>query len=159
MSKVKLTLMIMVLIISPLLLGGLIYIGWRPESLLMFAWFEFLGIDNAVMILRTTLSQYDLPSWMIFWIPNGTWTFAFTASLALIWLQPENLADYLRYRLFWILLPLIFGLTMEAGQLFQILPGTFCFGDIMAHLIGALTALGITAFLLSRFKYLKEENN
>ncbi|WP_241080666.1 hypothetical protein [Natranaerofaba carboxydovora] len=57
-------LFITTLTVFPLIIGGLIYIGFRPDTLLMFSWFQFLGIDSVVFVLRDYLSQFDLPSWV-----------------------------------------------------------------------------------------------
>ena len=136
-------------IIVPLIAGGLVYIGWRPDTLLMFPWFEFLGIKSEIYYIREFLSQFHLPEWVVFWLPNGTWTFAFTAALSFIWLDLEN-----HRKFFWILIPLSLGITMEIGQFLNILPGTFCFGDILAHSFGAVTALLLINFIF--YKEVKE---
>ena len=141
-------LFITTLIVFPLIIGGLIYIGFRPDNLLMFSWFQILGIDSVIFVLRDYLSQFDLLSWMIFWVPNGSWTFAFTAALTLIWLKSIT-----PYKFIWITIPFILGITMEVGQLLNILPGTFCYGDIIAHTIGAFSAFIIAYYLIfGKFK-------
>jgi len=138
-------------VILPLLAGSLVYIGWRPKSLIMFSWFESMGVAGFIFQLREILSDYSLPNWVIFWLPNGTWTFAFTASLAFIWLNSN-----LRIKYLWLLIPLLLGIMMEIGQFWALLPGTFCWGDLLAHITGGVLALGITKIILNCKKGVKK---
>ena len=124
------------LIVIPLVIGGSIYIGWRPKTLIMFSWFEFIGILDIIISFREWLSSYQITDWLLYWGPNGLWTFAFTSALAFIWLHEHSNHKYL-----WLGLPFIFGLTMEVGQYFNLLHGTFCFGDIVAHILGSTISL------------------
>ncbi|OWZ83209.1 hypothetical protein [Natranaerobius trueperi] len=129
------------LVAVPLLIGSSIYIGWRPENLIMFSWFELLGISELIAYFRSLLSNYDIPNWILYWVPNGTWTFSFTAALAF-----NNL------RKIWLIVPVLAGISIEIGQYINYLRGTFCFGDVFAHIIGSLLALVAIRIVLSNNK-------
>lgn len=120
----------------PLIIGSLVYISWRPNNLLMFSWFEYLGVMNSILVVRNSLSSFNPPNWVIFWLPNALWSFSFMTILYWLWGKQNNKIKY-----FFLLLPFVFGFFMELGQLFNILPGTFDIGDIIAHLIGVLLAI------------------
>ena len=127
----------------PLLIGSLIYIGWRPLNLTMFSWFEEVGILESILYIRATLSMFNIPDWVIYCLPNGTWTFSFTAVMSFLWLQSDSQMKY-----FWIFTPIALGYLIELGQYYNILVGTFCYGDLIAHTIGAFLAL----FLVKNFR-------
>ena len=134
-----------VIVTIPLIIGSIIYIGWRPATTLMFSWFDRVGFLELIMELRALLSDYTIPDWLLYWGPNGTWTFSFTAALGFIWFTGES-----EHGKLWLLVPLIFGITIEFGQLLNYLPGTFCYGDIIAHGIGAFTA-----FIIVKISYVR----
>ncbi|ACB84399.1 hypothetical protein [Natranaerobius thermophilus] len=134
-----------VIVTIPLIIGSMIYIGWRPESTLMFFWFDRVGLLELIMQLRELLSYYTIPDWLLYWGPNGLWTLSFTAIMGFIWFTDEPKLGKL-----WLLVPIIFGITIELGQLMNILPGTFCYGDLIAHGIGAFTA-----FIILKISFLR----
>lgn len=127
--KYKLSIFVM---IFPLIIGGSIYLFWRPDSLLMFVWIDYLGLTDILMWIRGSLINYKLPDWILYNLPNGVWTYSFTALLVYLWVESTSWKKYL-----YMLTPLTLGFSFELGQYFNIIPGTFCIGDILAHLTGA----------------------
>lgn len=125
------------IVLAPLCIGGIVYVVWRPyTSLLMFSWFEHLCLADYVLFLRNTFSYINAPYWFIDWFPNASWTFSFMTVMYWLWGKQVYKIKY-----FFILLPVFLGLTFELAQLFNLLPGTFDIGDILAHLVGALSAI------------------
>jgi len=122
----------MLVAIIPLIVGGIIYIIWRVDSLLMFAWIESFGLTDFLTILRDNYKHYNIPTWALYNLPNGTWTYTFTFVMSYIWIKELSLKKY-----FYISLPLLLGVFFEFGQLIKIFPGVFCYGDILAHFGGA----------------------
>jgi hypothetical protein len=55
----------------PLFIGGIIYIGYRTESLLMFEWFKFIGLIKIVVLFRTVTIQIYMPDFVVYSLPNG----------------------------------------------------------------------------------------
>ncbi len=133
------------IIMLPLITGGLIYFLWRPDSLLMFVWIDYVGLTNSLMFLRESFQHYQLPSGILYNLPNGTWTYAFTAMMTYIWLGSTS-----SRKILFILLPLSLGFAFEYGQYINIIPGTYCYGDVLAHLFGAIMGYIVIKLLIIR---------
>jgi hypothetical protein len=106
-------------------IGGLIYIAYRPESLLMFKWFNLLHIDSTIHFLRSGISIFDAPHWVIYSLPFALWVAAFQFSTAFIWRDNTT-----AYRTFWMLSAPVVAISAEALQFFEIIPGTFDIVDL-----------------------------
>jgi hypothetical protein len=63
--------------IIPLLIGGLIYLGYRNSSLRMFRWIDILQLTGIINSYRSYIVNLSLPKWFIFSFPNGLWTYSF----------------------------------------------------------------------------------
>lgn len=116
-----------------LLLGGLLYIAFRPYTLLMFSWFEYLGMASVASEFRTLISPYSvfLPSWLVYSAPNGFWTLSFSATMALIWGKLRPSIAVIWSGLLWLV-----GIFSELMQALKILPGIFDFQDLLAYTLG-----------------------
>ncbi|GHB44525.1 hypothetical protein [Mongoliitalea lutea] len=142
MDRLKKTL----IVIIPLLVGGLIYIIFRVDTLIMFRWFESIGIQDLIIFLRSLKSEINLPEWIIYSLPDGLWIFSFTYCMLVIW-------DFklTKNSFFWITIAPIIGLVSELGQLINIVPGTF---DIVDLIIVTLST-AIPFLYLRNFKSIK----
>lgn len=122
----------------PLLIGGLIYILFRTESLLMFKWFTFINIANPIELLReTTIPTMDyFPSWFIYSFPDALWIFSYMSITLLIWRNEINKQNY-----FWIFIMPIISILSEVGQLLNIFPGTFDLIDLIFYVLGFISPL------------------
>lgn len=119
--------------ISPLLIGGLIYISFRVESLRMFSWFNSISLSEVIIRIRNYTLNYDflIPDWVKFSLPDGLWLFSFTSLTLITWKSEINSSN-----LFWLIgLPII-ALLSEIGQSISIIPGTFDWIDIAMYLFG-----------------------
>lgn len=114
-----------------ILFGGLIYIGFRPINLKMFAWADAIGLDSIILSIREQLSNISVGNFVRFSLPDGLWLLAYLLIIDAIW-RDESL-----YKLFFItLLPLI-AICLEFFQLTNIANGFFDILDLSAY-IGAI---------------------
>jgi hypothetical protein len=119
----------------PLIVGGLIYICWRSQSMLMFSWFDALGFSDEVSTLRAATIDHkeNFPDWFIFSVPDGAWVWSMTSCFTYLWKRVSSYESF-----FWICLPLILGLGGEFGQLIGFVPGTFDKMDILVMMVCAV---------------------
>ena len=107
--KIKL---IIIHCIIPIMIGGLLYVFFRSTSIRMFKWFDFLGLENVIQLMRSTLFNVksNIPNWIYFSLPDGLWVYSFTR--------------------IWLLIPFISGILSEILQYFGLFPGTFDYLDL-----------------------------
>jgi hypothetical protein len=127
--------MILFHVISPLTLGGLLYVVFRAKSLRMFSWFELIGINTQISFLREYFSLIKswLPSWVYFSLPDGLWVYSFTSIILILWAGKIN---------FWLIIPFTSGILIEILQGFSF-TGTFDYLDLAFSLIGISTSIVI----------------
>ena len=115
-----------------LIIGGLIYISFRTDSLLMFKWFAALSLDSQIENLRDTTFtiREHLPNWFLFSLPDGLWVFSYVTLTLLIWGNSIN-----KRNLFWVFLIPFIAISSELLQLFNIAPGTFDAIDLIFYII------------------------
>jgi hypothetical protein len=123
-------------VIIPILFGSLIYIAYRPKSLLVFNWLNALQLSWFVSIIRNFLGVIHAPYFILYSLPDGLWVYSFSYCCFLIW--NNKLSSYQAF--FWIFLPFCIGIGSEFLQLFNIIQGTFSISDIIAY-IGALSLI------------------
>ena len=120
-------------VVLPLLSGGLIYILFRADSLLMFRWFDKLGATAFISFCRQhTVGQFSLPTWFIYSLPDALWIFSFTRLMLAIWQDKFSVQS-----IFWILIAPTIGLLSEIGQAFDFVRGTFDLSDLTFILIAS----------------------
>lgn len=118
---------VLIHVLIPLLIGGLIYLLFRNESLLMFKWFDNLGLLEQIKELRAAISPVKsiLPNWIYYSLADGLWTYAFVSAY-LIYYK----VDY------WLLLPFLLSIGVEILQYFQLFQGTFDVLDLVCCIVG-----------------------
>ncbi len=123
-------------VIFPLVIGSLIYIFFRPTSLRVFKWIDFVGIRNGIESLRSYFSPIDkyIPIWVRFSLPDSLWVYSFTSSMLIVWHDEIKIGKYL------LLVPLFLGCLLELAQSVKVFPGTFDIMDLF---------LNVTGFILS----------
>ncbi len=127
--------MILFHVISPLILGGLLYVVFRAKSLRMFSWFESIGINTQISFLREYVSPLKswLPSWVYFSLPDGLWVYSFTSIILILWAGKIN---------FWLIIPFTSGVLIEILQGFSF-TGTFDWIDFIFSIIGFFLSIFI----------------
>lgn len=120
-----------------LIIGGLIYILFRTDSLVMFKWFAALSLDKPIEYLRdsTLTVKNHLPDWFLFSLPDGLWIFSYITLTLMIWGKVN------KQNLFWIFFIPFIAVSSELGQLFNIVPGTFDTIDLIFYIAGAVFPL------------------
>jgi len=129
-AKVMLSLVI-------LLLGGLIYVIFRDKSLLMFDWFNTIGISNEVDGLRNLFQGEGIYGWVKYSLPDGLWIFSYMFIVDAIWDHERNIVSMI---FLWGLA--ILALLSECFQYFELIPGVFDWIDMASYI------LAISIFLI-----------
>lgn len=119
--------------IITLLVGGLIYMLFRTSTLLMFNWYNNIGIGEILNGFRkfTIPIAEDIPEWILFSLPDGLWIFSYVSLMLFIW---RNSVSY--KNLFWILIVPILAIVSEIGQIFGLVKGVFDFTDLLLYTLG-----------------------
>lgn len=113
-----------------ILTGGMIYVLYRPESLLLFRVTDSLGITPLIDILRSNSSRVMLPSFMINSLPAGLWTASY---LLMMYITTKFHTRRIRLML---ALPLpIAAIVLEFMQLWGWCPGTFDIYDLICYIV------------------------
>ena len=130
-----------------LLLGSFIYLIFRPMSLLMFEWVEYLGLTKNLLSIRLLLNDTDPGNFVIYNLPNGLWVLSITILLFKIWgdTKKKYFKMYMSFLFILVVLP-------ETLQFFKLLEGTFDVFDLLVNL--AFFSLPfLCKQLYSSFKY------
>ena len=114
---------------SFLILGGFIYLLFRPKTLLMFRWFEFFRVDDYVDCLRGKVDSVILGEIVLYSFPNGLWISSYILLVNVVVSKKDKFKV-----LFWaILLPLV-SIIFELLQVHKIIPGVFDLYDIIFYI-------------------------
>lgn len=113
------------------LLGGLIYLLFRSESIRFFDYLTYVKLDKPVTIIRSFTFPISklIPEWIIYSLPDGLWLFSFSLLVNIIWSKEDRLKFW-----FWTLLFPCTALIWEFGQAFQVFSGTFDWIDTFIYL-------------------------
>lgn len=119
--------------VGTLLLGGLIYILFRTSSLLMFDWYDSLGLLISINNLRlyTSLIIDGIPNWFLYSLPDGLWIFSYISLMLFIWQNSIS-----KKNIIWILIIPFLAIGSEIGQLLGFVSGTFDYIDLVFYFLG-----------------------
>lgn len=120
-----------------LLIGGAIYVLWRGKSLLMFTWFDALGMGRFVEALREYAGPYSqvFPHWVYFSLPQALWLFGGIVFFHCIWRNGAFLN-----KLLWITVFAVTAFGFELGQYLHLVPGYFDLSDMLLLIVAFLAA-------------------
>lgn len=141
-------------IVLPFLIGGIIYLLFRPTDLLLFNWVEFLGLKELIEIFREFAFPLNsnFPDWIIYSLPNGLWLYSLIISILTIWRYKIN-----QNSIVWIFLAFLVGIGAEFGQLLGIIQGTFDINDLLIIIFFGIVALAQSInFSIFKFKTLSK---
>jgi hypothetical protein len=120
-----------------LLIGGMTYLLFRPQTLLMFHVTDAIGLSAAINSMREGISS-QLPEFIIYSLPGALWAAAYILT-----------TEYFLYRqsvktriLVAGIIPVI-GAVSELLQFTGLLPGTFDVADLLCYLVPYLLYLSI----------------
>jgi|TARA_B100001971_G_C17889243_1_gene382118 hypothetical protein len=135
---------IIIHVITPIIIGGFIYILFREKNLLMFSWFISMGLDSLINNFRDIVIWHNqIPDWITYNLPDGIWIYSLTSLMIIIWYKDSNKSKY-----FWLLIGPILGITLELGQLINLFPGTFDNIDLLFYFCGS----GLPFFIFNQNK-------
>lgn len=140
--------------LTTLVLGGMLYLSFRSDTLVMFSWLDKINLLEPISELRLiTLPFLDnLPNWFLYSLPDGLWLFSYLCVLLVIWdnrISKQNIQ--------WFLLVPLLAMFSEIGQIFGIVPGTFDIIDLLFYFGGAVLPVLIYTNLNTITYY--EKNN
>jgi hypothetical protein len=132
-----------IIAILSLLIGILIYVVYRPTSILAFEWFSWLGIDGLILSFRELTFIRDFTPYGFFLqsAPAGFWALSASLLMRIVWWHNKSL-----WGVFWFCLIPILGMVAELSQLIG-LPGVFDPLDIFAYLVALIIAFFIISIL------------
>lgn len=122
-------------VVFPLLLGGLIYILFRSENLLMFSWIKFCKIYSIISFFREHNFTKYLPQWFLYSFPDALWVYSFCCFFKIIWIKET--------KIFFILSGIIIVLSLitELMQHTKIIAGTFDLTDFFFIFLAGIFSL------------------
>jgi hypothetical protein len=114
-------------------LGGIIYVFFRSDSLIMFKWLRILFLSEYIQQIReeTMMFHQILPQWLIYSLPDGLWVCSYTCIISCIWFGCND-----PQKIIWVLIIPALAIVSEVGQLARIIPGTFDSMDLFFYLFG-----------------------
>jgi len=115
-------------------IGGMLYVSSRSESLIMFRWFDVMGLRNEVQAFRAlTVPYLELfPKWVYLSLPQALWYFSGLLAFECIW---GSMAATCRQRCAWVLTFSGMALGLEIGQWLHLVPGRFDILDLAFMLL------------------------
>ena len=118
----------------PILMGLIIYALFRPNSLLLSHWLINMNINIYGLINQLQANVHFLPPAILLYnMPDALWMYSFTSLMIILW---DNKLSSISA--FWILLVPFAGILTEAGQFFNIIPGTFDILDLLFLIIASV---------------------
>ena len=122
-------------VIIPITFGGIIYLLFRSDSLMMFRWADAIGVKPVLDNMRVycTTIQMDNLNWFFFSVPDGLWVYSFTSFMLIVWGL-----KFSRHSIVWISIGPLLALGSEIGQALGLVRGTFDSTDLLLCLIGSI---------------------
>ncbi|MCI7287172.1 hypothetical protein MUN53_14600 [Parabacteroides sp. AGMB00274] len=136
--NLSLNIRILKVIIALVLLsiGGLIYLTFRGENLLMFNWLNELDLMYQIDNLRAYNQKIYLYDWVLYSLPDGLWLLAYLLIIDSIWHECRNNM----FNSFILSLPTI-AIFSEFAQYWNIIPGVFDTMDLFCYISSVLIYL------------------
>lgn len=116
-------------IMMMLMLGGLVYLLFRPRTLLLFHVADAMGLSPFITQLRSGVEGIVLPNWVVNCLPDALWAGAYVLLVDCVMRgRPVKL------RLLLAAVIPVLGVVSEALQACGWLSGTFDWLDIVAYM-------------------------
>lgn len=130
------------LFLTPLFFGGLIYIFWGAKKLLANQFLtDYMG-PSFLALRNYTLAYRELiPSFILYNFPDFCWVFSYTLIMIEIWNEESHCEGQI-----WVSFAFILAAGGEIGQFLNFVPGTFDKFDLLAFILG----LTIPIFFIKR---------
>lgn len=69
--------------LMPVLLGGLVYLLYRPKNIILFEVLNKLGGSTTVDMVRNKAEHVHLPDFVVYSLPAGLWTASYLMAMYL----------------------------------------------------------------------------
>ncbi len=127
--------MVYLLAFTALIIGGSIYLLWRPTTIRIFHLIDMAGLGFLVEKIRAYSEgmQYIVPQWVLFSLPNGLWAFSYTLLITYVWVSQKTVLKY-----FWYATIPIICFGYETLQFMKVISGTFCHQDLFFCFTGVI---------------------
>ncbi len=137
-------------------IGALVYLAWRPKTLLACHWIYALGAASQLNALREALAglQPHLPAFIIFSLPHALWSAGFCCCLRGVAAGEEALGSNCR----WWVIPLALSVGGEVGQLLGV-PGTFDLIDLAFTMSAIALVVAVSKFPIRQGFNLRLQEN
>jgi len=133
-------------VIIPIFFGGVIYLFFRDENLLMFKWIDCIGISNQLNFIKNNVTFTEkLPVFLLNSLPDALWVYSFVSFCLLVWKNNKTVKTIL------VFIVIIISIAGEIGQCFFIIPGTFDIIDLCLIFVGFL--IPVTILYISKGGY------
>lgn len=120
--------------VTLVVLGGMVYLLYRDRSLLMFSWFDAVGIGGVVDSMRAWAVSVDPYHWVRYNMPAGLWLFSYMFVIDAVWGDDDSGSG----RLFVYALPAL-ALVSEFLQIAGLCPGVFDVLDVLGYLLAIVS--------------------
>jgi len=119
-------------------LGSAIYILFRPRSLLMFSWFDWMGLGAVIDSLRSEWHGFaeHLPAALLGSAPFALWVLAYMLLIEAIWAGERTVRKAM-----WKWTVPLAAVCAEVGQIGTLVPGTFDYLDLLAISLAILAGI------------------
>jgi len=110
-----------------LLVGGLLYVTFRSDRLLMFRVIDYVGLGDVTASYRSFVNL-ALPAWVVYCLPDALWSAAYILLVDVIMKGHSHGARLVVASV----IPMV-GLVSELLQTTGLMPGTFDVLDMVAY--------------------------
>ncbi len=125
-------------VICPLIVGGLLYLGWRPPTLLIHRLVRVAGFARSLDRLQALAAALPrLPSFVVLSLPDALWSYALVAHFGRLWTRDEHRVS----RVVWVSVAVTIAIGSELGQLAGIVPGVFDIVDLLCISVACVVAV------------------
>jgi fatty acid desaturase len=116
-------------VVAPLVVGVGLYVAFRPRLPWVLSFLPYAG-----------RLEHVLPERLVDVAPDAAWSYALTASLALLWAPGPGAAKH-RQRWAWVAVGPIFSAAYELGQQVGVVPGSYDWADLVFGVGASLLAV------------------
>ncbi len=107
--------------------GSVLYICFRPKSLLVFQWAETIGAGEGVNVARNAARAVDqiMAGWVTYSLPFALWVVSYMLAIGAVWGGSRSSARFV-----WLAVVPVMAIGSEVMQAAHLIPGTFDWRDL-----------------------------
>lgn len=108
--------------------GCAIYLLFRTKTLNIYQWCSLLGLSKFIDYTRTWVSDWNIPDFVRYSLPDGLYCAAYILIIDAIWKDDDSLIKH-----FVIALVPLVTISSEIFQYFKLVKGTFDLCDLLFY--------------------------